>query len=189
MIIILVATTTIDITLKNYSIAKFKNQHLAYYFLYEPMNFSCTNTTIVVLVNSKVDDFPIRKSIRSYWSSQMKLKTNKIRLLFVVSYVPDYDILHRLSEENRTFGDVLSTSIIESYHNLTYKMYAAYNWLNENCPQSALTFHVDSDVIVNIRAFNDYSQKLINTSWSVDKIFGNARQIRPVNRDKSDKKW
>ncbi len=120
----------------------------------------------------------------------MKLADNRIRLIFVVNFNWDYDILRQLSHENRKFADILSTSIIENYFNLTYKMYAAYSWLINKCPDSALTYHVDSDVIVNIPAFNDYCRNLIEASWfAKDKIFGYVLRDGMVVRDKSHKKW
>jgi hypothetical protein len=66
-------------------------------------------------------------------------------------------------------------------------MYSAFTWLSTNCRQSAITFKVDSDVIINVVEFVKYSKKLIKSQSFEGKIFGFVwRNVRP-NRQTQDK--
>jgi hypothetical protein len=166
----------------NYSHScKYKNLILPYRIIVEPTNFDCNHNLIIILINSKVDQDNVRKSIRLQWSSQ---RHNNIRLLFVVGYNENVD---RIEIESRIFNDILSTSIVENYLNLTHKMYSAFDWLSTKCSLSKLIFKLDADVIVNVNAFVDYCQQLIESNSYHLQIYGYVKRYAKPYRDKSNK--
>ena len=102
----------------------------------------------IIYVHSAVGNFENRKAIRATWGNKTLLG-NKYKLLFVVGKHKVASRQRDLLKENIRYRDILQGDFLDSYHNITYKVVSALNWLQNHCKGTKLLIKSDDDNLIN----------------------------------------
>ena len=74
--------------------------------------------------------------------------TTDVRLIFLLGASPHYQA--RLEEEHERFGDLLQTSVRDSYDTLSYKSLTGFIWISRECERAKLITKTDDDVTLDL---------------------------------------
>ncbi|TKR95490.1 hypothetical protein L596_009655 [Steinernema carpocapsae] len=60
------------------------------------------------------------------------------------------EISKKLEAENEDYGDLIITDLVDSYKNLTLKVYAGLDWFNRFCSEVQFFMKIDDDVALHV---------------------------------------
>ena len=86
----------------------------------------------------------------------------------------------RISNESRSFGDILQFDIEESYLNNTYKVLALYEWLSIKCSHARYLLKLDDDVFLNFPLF---AAEFLTKPFSINAMYGHVSMAGKVQRN------
>ena len=131
---------------------------------------------LFLVIISAPNYFDKREAIRQTWLTQLIQSTsnNKVKLVghgFIVGLTNNNNVSKvqkRLQEESAKHGDILQVDMLDTYADLSRKVAAALNWINNKCssPTVMMDFvlKVDDDVYVNTRNLMTTIDNLNNSS-------------------------
>ncbi|XP_051831197.1 beta-1,3-galactosyltransferase 2-like [Antechinus flavipes] len=145
---------------------------------------------LLMLVMTRPQEVGVRQVIRQTWGNETLVSGVIIRRLFVLGLPPPLfaqELQDLLEEEDREHGDLLQVGFLDTYHNLTFKVLTALEWMAQSCPTAQYVLKVDSDVFLNP---NYLVQQVLwpNGPTQLDFITGHIyRGANPVR--KQNQKW
>ena len=74
----------------------------------------------------------------------------KVMILFLVSRGATDDDNIALSEEHASYGDILSSSLVDGHRKLGYKILTGYVWAGKNCGQVQAVAKTDDNVYLDL---------------------------------------
>ncbi len=159
---------------------------LNYHFiLNEPDKCGQWDPFLVLMVPVAPHQLEARKAIRSTWGSESSVQGKAVLTLFLVGLTGGAEAQQQLEEESRQHRDLLQSSFVDSYFNLTIKTMVIMDWLATRCFQAAYAMKVDSDMYINLE--NLMSLLLSPNTPRENYITGYLMWDRPVIRDKKSK--
>ncbi|XP_049329235.1 beta-1,3-galactosyltransferase 2-like [Astyanax mexicanus] len=141
--------------------------HVAYphkyrFILDHPEKCTQYNPFMVVIVPAALHNVESRNAIRSTWGNDDLVKDRTVLVLFLLGLPSGNDSKaqqRRIYEENLQHQDLLQSTFIDSYRNLTIKTMVMLEWLKDRCPQAFFAVKVDDDMLLNIK---DLVRMLLN---------------------------
>lgn len=114
-----------------------------------PGNICRGGIEFLILIVSAPENVKNRQVIRETWCNPVAYghSKNSWQCLFLIGQSESVDIQNSLSEEFKSFKDILLGSYMDSYRNLTLKVMQALHWSNTNCP-AKFTLKTDDDCFV-----------------------------------------
>jgi len=71
--------------------------------------------------------------------------------------VEDHDLVESsIARESQIFGDIVTSTFVDSYKNLTYKHLLAYKWALEFCPGAVFILKADDDAFIDMFQLFDF---------------------------------
>ncbi|VDP13622.1 unnamed protein product [Soboliphyme baturini] len=120
-------------------------------------------------------DLSRRSFIRNTWAKQL-LNNEKSKFFFVLAMEKDVELKQsELSSNN----DLLILDVVEHYHNLTLKIFGAFDWISRKCRQAKFVVRADSDIVLSKAALERFIKRHRHAR---DSIFGYCRSFDCVMR-------
>ncbi|KAM6972416.1 LOW QUALITY PROTEIN: beta-1,3-galactosyltransferase 2-like [Aplochiton taeniatus] len=116
---------------------------------------ACRNTVpfLVLMVPVRPNDLVGRDAIRRTWGNGTLIHGRLVRTLFLVGR-PGEEETERQQEllrlESSFYRDLVQSSFLDSYRNLTIKTMVMLEWLAWRCPNASYVMKIDSDVFLNV---------------------------------------
>ncbi|KAL4223620.1 hypothetical protein ACF0H5_017089 [Mactra antiquata] len=125
------------------------------YLLHDPkLCSSVRNLSVLVIVHTAPDHFDRRNSMRETWTNETYYRhLGRLRVLFLLGRVNDYNLQLRIEEEFKTHKDLLQGDFVDAYRNLTHKGVMGYKWISEYCRNAKIILKVDDDIVINMFKF------------------------------------
>ncbi|KAI6206988.1 hypothetical protein M3Y94_00978100 [Aphelenchoides besseyi] len=111
-----------------------------------------SKTKMLIVVISEVDDSTQRQLIREDWGHKSKRK-DSTELVFLVGLSRHNNT--ELKMEQLLFNDLVLTSIVENYYNLSLKTLAMFLFAQSHYPSAKCVVKVDSDNVLNVTNLED----------------------------------
>lgn len=133
----------------------FRGTSLRYDYLLLPDVSKCSQnrTVMTAMVLTTPERSRIRQAIRKSWASPAKsaaIQNGYVAVFFVSSAPKSEKEMAILRSEHEDYGDLLVTSLEESYENLVLKVYAMMNFFLKHCSKSASLIKTDDDVSIHL---------------------------------------
>lgn len=120
---------------------------------------------IIIMVNSKPDDYQTRCGIRFSWShhlNQQYLGIKSYVVIFQLGLNNKYT-LNQEKYENSIYHDMfIHENIQDSYSNLTRKNIETWKLIIQNYKNVKYVIKTDSDVYVNIKIYMEHLSQILN---------------------------
>ena len=111
---------------------------------------SGSDVFLLIYVHSAPDNAARRNLIRATWGNRKFYAHKNIRLIFVLGTVPSAPALtRRLMYESANYNDIVQSSFVDDYRNLTYKAISALKWVSLYCRNAKFVLKSDDDILVN----------------------------------------
>ncbi|XP_056304352.1 beta-1,3-galactosyltransferase 2 [Danio aesculapii] len=146
------------------------------------------NPFVVLMVPVALYQIEARSAIRSTWGNETTVKGKAVLTLFLVGLTVGADsekVQQQLEEESRQHRDLIQSSFVDSYFNLTIKTMVMMDWLATRCPQATFSMKVDSDMYINLE--NLMTLLLRPELPRRNYITGFLMWDQPVNRNKKSR--
>ncbi|XP_049324214.1 beta-1,3-galactosyltransferase 2-like [Astyanax mexicanus] len=138
---------------------------------------------VTVIVPTALQNVKKRNAIRSTWGNDDLVKDRTVLVLFLLGLPSGNDSKaqqRRIYEENLQHQDLLQSTFIDSYRNLTIKTMVMLEWLKDRCPQAFFAVKVDDDMLLNIK---DLVRMLLNpdtphSNYNTGRVWHNNVVIR-----------
>lgn len=113
-------------------------------------NICKSGIEFLILIVSAPGNLKNRQVIRETWCNSVAYghSINSWQCLFLIGQSESAEIQDSLSEEFKSFKDILLGSYIDSYRNLTLKVMQGLHWSSKNCP-AKFTLKTDDDCFVH----------------------------------------
>ncbi|XP_013069682.2 beta-1,3-galactosyltransferase 2-like [Biomphalaria glabrata] len=144
---------------------------------------SCQNASsydAIMAVHSAPNNVAKRNIFRWLYTDYQKTSPYKIKVFFFIGQVNNLTLQSQLSNESRTFQDLVQGSFLDSYKNLTYKAIFVYKWLSQHCQGPKLLLRVDDDVYVRFDRFFEVWRKRVGDKPNT--ILCDVKKDDPVTR-------
>ncbi|XP_070541732.1 uncharacterized protein [Ptychodera flava] len=137
------------------------------------------NIYILLAVMTSPTNFGRRRAIRETWGMHYENITDfYVKTVFMVGIPRDEETQFMLKEENDYYHDIVQSTFIDSYQNLTLKTVMMLKWVANYCPNSKFVIKVDDDVFVNIENVISLLNGAQSTEYSLGFILYNSWPIR-----------
>ena len=100
--------------------------------------------------HSGVENFELRKTVRSTWGNTNVLKKDKAALFFVLGTSRNEWTQKQVEKEAEEYKDIVQADFVDDYYNLTYKAFMAIQWLNEHCKHVPTIVKTDDDIFWDV---------------------------------------
>ena len=106
---------------------------------------------LLVYVHSAPEHFARRTIIRATWGDPKYYSPKVMRLVFVLGMTGEWrgDLAEALAIENGLHHDIIQSSFVDAYRNLTYKAISALKWVTTYCRNAKFVLKTDDDIVVN----------------------------------------
>lgn len=125
-----------------------------YKFIMDDTQVCKMSTPFVLLVVPIAPaDVTTRNIIRSTWGQQEQVFGKLVQTLFFVGIRVEAgaeQLQGQLAKENLQHHDIIQSTFIDSYRNLTIKTMMILEWLSTHCSGAAYAIKVDSDMFLHI---------------------------------------
>ncbi|XP_015821449.1 beta-1,3-galactosyltransferase 1 [Nothobranchius furzeri] len=140
---------------------------------------------LVLMVPVAPHNVAARDAIRQTWGKESVVQGEVVLTLFMLGLSNDADA-EKIKQENEQHHDLIQSSFMDTYLNLTIKTMVIMDWLATRCPTAAYAMKVDSDMFLNIDNLVMMLQK--PGIPKLNYLTGMLMWDRPVIRSK-DSKW
>lgn len=143
---------------------------------------------LVLMVPVAPQQLEARNSIRSTWGNESVVQGKNITVLFVLGLKGGEDgkkHQEQLNLESQQYHDLIQSTFIDTYNNLTIKTMVIMDWLATHCPQASYAMKIDSDMFLNLE--NLMSLLLAPNTPKENYITGMIMWNRPVVRNEHSK--
>ena len=136
------------------------------------------NTKLLVGVVTATGNLLKRLAIRESWAKNLNPSIS--RIVFIVGLtIDDEKGQVIIKEESAIYDDVIQSSVVDTYDNLSQKSVALFKWVDANCPKVDFFLKCDDDVFVNV-----YNLNIVLKSVPINekRIYGARHGGRIVDR-------
>ena len=127
---------------------------------------------MVITIPSIPSDRLKRDLLRSTWLFATRGNTAAdVRHVFVLGSVSDKHEQELIDKESLKYNDIVQTSFVDCYKNLTLKTLSILDWASAHCHNAKYAFKVDDDVFTNV----DNVLKVTKSPPQKDAVLGEAR--------------
>lgn len=153
----------------------------------EPNKCKEENPFLVLMVPVAPHEIRARHAIRNTWGNESVVQGKSISVIFVLGLpgVAPEEQQEELRLESQEFHDLVQSSFMDTYSNLTIKTMVIMDWVATHCPQAAYAMKVDSDMFLNVE--NLMSLLLAHETPRENYITGMIMSNRSVIRDENSK--
>ncbi|KAK6180042.1 hypothetical protein SNE40_012262 [Patella caerulea] len=148
------------------------------------------NAKFLVLITTAPGNIDRRTAIRKTWCNPYASEHSKDswQCVFLIGASNNQSIVESVTREKAHYQDILHGSYIDSYRNLTYKVFNSFTWSRTYCPLEYV-IKTDDDCFVNTKLVYRFltTHNTKTTNLYVGKIFLEADK-RDVIRN-SFSKW
>lgn len=111
----------------------------------------CKNNTpfLVLMVPVAPNNIAARDAIRKTWGKDSMVQGEVVLTLFMLGISRETDV-EKLKKESQQHHDLIQSTFMDTYLNLTIKTMVIMDWLATRCPTAAYAMKVDSDMFLNI---------------------------------------
>lgn len=149
------------------------------------------NTTeairLLIVVHSAPDHLKTRLTIRQTFGS-VAARGKEVKMIFALGRVTRSDLMSKIVEEDRLYGDILQEDFHDTYRNLTLKTIMMVKWASVFCPNANYLLKIDDDCFLNpynLLTFLEQRQTDNDHELAIfGKVFKNATPFR-----QEDSKW
>lgn len=120
----------------------------------------------LIIILSTPDALEWRNVVRRTWGSEKNLKKSKFKTIFVLGTGPGVSA-ESLRIEFNAKKDLLLSSVVESYRNLTIKTFVGLSWAAKFCSNAKHIIKTDHDMVLDLNGLS----KLLLAAFSVRKKF------------------
>ena len=149
-------------------------------FRHQPTNFRNRSTTILVLINSKPENYMIRKVIRNTWANAALAKQYGITTVFTMGS-PGEKLKGQIVKEGNMYNDILVGNFLEGTRTGTLKFLLGLTWVAQNCSAAKFVFYGNDNIFVHFERLMDYLQSLegdeLHRAWH-GKISSATKPVR-----------
>ncbi|CAL4121747.1 unnamed protein product [Meganyctiphanes norvegica] len=135
---------------------------------------------LLVTVASAPQHLHQRAAIRDTWGNANLLQLLQVKLVFLLANPYDSRVQTQVTEESRSYGDILQEDFKDSYLNLTLKTVMGLKWAHQHCPQAQFFMKTDDDMYVNLPHLLDYLGEEKRQRW-VGGCIKQRKAFLPVN--------
>lgn len=125
-----------------------------YHFLIdEPETCQRENPFLVLMVPVAPKEIKARHAIRSTWGNESVVQGKSISVLFLLGLHGGAEaekMQGAIRTESKQQRDLIQSSFLDSYKNLTIKTMVMLDWLATRCPQASYAMKIDSDMFLNL---------------------------------------
>ncbi|KAI0210723.1 Beta-1,3-galactosyltransferase 1 [Lamellibrachia satsuma] len=145
--------------------------------LYSPAPF------LLVEVHSHALYHRKRKAIRGTWGriSRDYFREKQVRLVFILGNVDGTKHKLTVLRESRSYRDVISADVVDTYRNLTLKSLAGLYWAQQFCQGAKYLLKTDDDVYFNVSSLMRWLE--MPNSPATEGITGSANMKSYVDRE------
>ena len=111
---------------------------------------------ILVYVHSAPENTARRALIRATWGNRKHYFPRKMRLIFVLGKSSTPALMNILMSESSIHNDIVQSTFIDAYRNITYKAIAALKWVSLYCRNAKFVLKSDDDILVNPTTLMNY---------------------------------
>ena len=107
---------------------------------------------LLVYIHSAPEHFARRTIIRATWGDPKYYTPRIMRLVFVLGMPAGEsrgELTEALATENESHNDIIQSSFVDAYRNLTYKAVSALKWVTTYCRNAKFVLKTDDDIVVN----------------------------------------
>ncbi|KAF7223646.1 UDP-GalNAc:beta-1,3-N-acetylgalactosaminyltransferase 1 [Nothobranchius furzeri] len=117
---------------------------------------TCKSTTpfLVMMVPTAPSEAMARDTIRKTWGSEKMVLGQLVETVFILGLPQGgdaYQLQESLKRENEQHRDIIQSSFLDSYNNLTIKTMVMLEWLSKNCAKSSFALKIDSDMLLHVK--------------------------------------
>uniref|UniRef100_A0A1I7Z311 Hexosyltransferase n=1 Tax=Steinernema glaseri TaxID=37863 RepID=A0A1I7Z311_9BILA len=124
----------------------FANYH-RHYRLVAPIDAArCRRKNLFIFVLSAISSYERRMLVRKTWAHEKHMKHASV--WFVTGRAENANDTALLTEEHKTYGDLLWIDIGDGYNDTGIKVYAGYQAYSAYCGNATHVLRVDDDVVV-----------------------------------------
>lgn len=105
-----------------------------------------TETSILIVVCSAVENVEARSVIRQTWGSH----SDSVSVVFLLGNPSNKTKNEKLIVENELYGDILQENFLDSYLNLTVKSLFLLDWFTRTCRDVPFVLKTDDDMFINV---------------------------------------
>lgn len=115
-----------------------------------------SNKTIEVIafVHSRPEEAELRQAVRNSWAQPEDLDRAGFKVFFMLGLPNDTSYISQLVNESDVHGDIIVADFTDTYHNLSFKALAGFQWIRKYCLSvehpPLFVMKVDSDTFVDI---------------------------------------
>lgn len=107
---------------------------------------------LLVLVFSKPEEVEARQAIRDTWGSTQEVSGRRVivRFLLGTPVLNHTETQRELETEEKEHEDLIQRNFNDTYRDLTFKIYAGFQWMTVFCPDIPFVLKADSDTFINL---------------------------------------
>ena len=158
-------------------------------YILHPGDVCDSDTSFFVYVYSHPAHHQNRELIRATWGNLTLYHPIKISLLFFGGLSNETTINKAIEVEGKKFQDIVQSSFLDTYRNLTYKAISAMKYITENCETVKYIIKTDDDIFINMFSAIELLQRRIQMYLYKRKELICYFHIHAVAARERDSKW
>lgn len=145
----------------------------------------------LVLITSSPEHHDRRDAIRKGWCNKAdipEISPARWQCIFMIGQTVNMSSNSIIKQEMVNYSDILRGSYMDSYRNLTYKVFHGYNWSSKYC-RSNYVLKTDDDCFVNVRRLQYFllHYNTVTTNLYAGNVFYDDEKRRVIRSN--DSKW
>ncbi|XP_056239657.1 beta-1,3-galactosyltransferase 2-like isoform X1 [Seriola aureovittata] len=151
----------------------------------EPIRCQQESPFLVLMIPVAIHNREARDIIRNTWGKETTVLGKVVSHFFLLGVSREGDKLldEEVLQESRRHKDILQSSFVDSYNNLTIKTMVMFEWLSSHCPNTSYAMKVDSDIFLNVQKLVDMLLKAPQHRY----LTGHVVRYAAVIRDQTSK--
>ncbi|XP_010871036.4 beta-1,3-galactosyltransferase 2 [Esox lucius] len=159
-----------------------------HFIIDQPSKCMTENPYLVLLVPVAPGNPTARDAIRRTWGNETLVHGRKVQTLFMLGLPGGpgaQELQKKVHQENDLHQDLLQSSFMDTYLNLTIKTLVIMDWLATRCSNATFAMKIDSDMFLNVE--NLMTMLLRPDVPKVNYLTGMLMWDRPVIRNQNSK--
>ncbi|XP_041967430.1 lactosylceramide 1,3-N-acetyl-beta-D-glucosaminyltransferase A [Alosa sapidissima] len=122
---------------------------------------------LLLFVKSSPENVERRQAIRSTWGNESYIQEGlgvTVKVVFALGVHPNThqraSVQQALSEEDRTYKDLVQQDFEDTFHNLTIKLLLQFRWAHAHCAHASFLMSADDDIFIHMPNLVRYLQGL-----------------------------
>ena len=108
------------------------------------------DSDVLIWIHSAPNHFRDRQIIRETWGNPGNFHLHKAALVFFLGISTSPPVQQMIEYESEVYNDIVQSTFIDHYHNLTYKAISGSRWMSLYCNRINLVLKADDDMMVDV---------------------------------------